>query len=113
MPREVFMKLVEQQENNEEKPFKNPRNAAAGSLRQKDPKITAKRHLDIFVFNIQRISGKVLTGHKQSLDYIKELGFKTIPFYTPCTNIEDAIKEVERIGDIRGTLPFDIDGAVI
>ena len=113
MPREVFMKLVEQQENNEEKPFKNPRNAAAGSLRQKDPKITAKRHLDIFVFNIQRIIGKVLTGHKQSLDYIKELGFKTIPFYTPCTNIEDAIKEVERIGEIRGTLPFDIDGAVI
>ena len=55
----------------------------------------------------------MLTGHKQSLDYIKELGFKTIPFYTPCTNIEDAIKEVERIGDIRGTLPFDIDGAVI
>lgn len=113
MPREVFLKLVEQQENNEEKPFKNPRNAAAGSLRQKDPKITAKRHLDIFVFNIQRISGKVLTGHKQSLDYIKELGFKTIPFYTPCDNIEDAIKEVERIGEIRGTLPFDIDGAVI
>lgn len=113
MPREVFLKLVEQQENNEEKPFKNPRNAAAGSLRQKDPKITAKRHLDIFVFNIQRISGKVLTGHKQSLDYIKELGFKTIPFYTPCDNIENAIKEVERIGEIRGTLPFDIDGAVI
>ena len=113
MPREVFLKLVEQQENNEEKPFKNPRNAAAGSLRQKDPKITAKRHLDIFVFNIQRIRGKVLTGHKQSLDYIKELGFKTIPFYTPCDNIEDAIKEVERIGEIRGTLPFDIDGAVI
>lgn len=113
MPREVFLKLVEQQENNEEKPFKNPRNAAAGSLRQKDPKITAKRHLDIFVFNIQRINGKVLTGHKQSLDYIKELGFKTIPFYTPCDNIEDAIKEVERIGEIRGTLPFDIDGAVI
>lgn len=113
MPRDVFLKLVEQQENNEEKPFKNPRNAAAGSLRQKDPKITAKRHLDIFVFNIQRITGKVLTGHKQSLDYIKELGFKTIPFYTPCTNIEDAIKEVERIGEIRYTLPFDIDGAVI
>ena len=55
----------------------------------------------------------MLTGHKQSLDYIKELGFKTIPFYTPCDNIEDAIKEVERIGEIRGTLPFDIDGAVI
>lgn len=113
MPREVFVKLVEQQENNEEKPFKNPRNAAAGSLRQKNPKITAQRRLDIFVFNIQRINGKILTSHKQSLDYIKELGFKTIPFYTPCGDIEEAIREVERIGEIRGTLPFDIDGAVI
>lgn len=113
MPREVFVRLVEQQENNEEKPFKNPRNAAAGSLRQKNPKITAQRKLDIFVFNIQRINGKTLTSHKQSLDYIKELGFKTIPFYTPCSNIEEAIAEIERIGEIRGTLPFDIDGAVI
>ncbi len=113
MPREVFVKLVEQQENNEEKPFKNPRNAAAGSLRQKNPKITAQRRLDIFVFNIQRINGRTLTSHKQSLDYIKELGFKTIPFYTPCSSIEEAIREVERIGEIRGTLPFDIDGAVI
>lgn len=113
MPREVFLKLVEQQENNEEKPFKNPRNAAAGSLRQKNPKITAQRKLDIFVFNIQRINGRRLTGHKQSLDYIKKLGFKTIPFYTACEDIESAIKEVDRIGEIRGTLPFDIDGAVI
>lgn len=113
MPREVFVKLVEQQENNEEKPFKNPRNAAAGSLRQKNPKITAQRKLDIFVFNIQRINGRTLTSHKQSLDYIKDLGFKTVPFYTPCSNIEEAIAEIERIGEIRGTLPFDIDGAVI
>ncbi len=113
MPREVFIKLVEQQENNEEKPFKNPRNAAAGSLRQKNPKITATRKLDIFVFNIQRVEGKELTGHKQSLDYLKELGFKTVPFYTLCNNIDEAIAEINRIGEIRGTLPFDIDGAVI
>ncbi|MBP3442670.1 MAG: NAD-dependent DNA ligase LigA [Clostridia bacterium] len=113
MPRDVFVKLVEQQENNEEKPFKNPRNAAAGSLRQKNPKITATRKLDIFVFNIQRVEGKELTGHKQSLDYLKELGFKTVPFYTLCTNIDEAIAEINRIGEIRGTLPFDIDGAVI
>ena len=113
MPKADFEKLVRKQLENDEQPAKNPRNAAAGSLRQKDSRVTASRGLDIFVFNIQRINGKVLTGHKQSLDYIKELGFKTIPFYTPCTNIEDAIKEVERIGDIRGTLPFDIDGAVI
>lgn len=113
MPRDVFVKLVEQQENNEEKPFKNPRNAAAGSLRQKNPKITATRKLDIFVFNIQRVEGKELTGHKQSLDYLKELGFKTVPFYTLCNNIDEAIAEINRIGEIRGTLPFDIDGAVI
>lgn len=113
MPRDVFLKLVEQQENNEEKPFKNPRNAAAGSLRQKNPQITAKRRLDIFCFNIQRIDGRTLTSHKQSLDYIKELGFKTVPFYTPCATIDEAISEINRIGEIRGTLPFDIDGAVI
>ena len=113
MPRDVFIKLVEQQENNEEKPFKNPRNAAAGSLRQKNPKITATRKLDIFVFNIQRVEGKELTSHKQSLDYLKELGFKTVPFYTLCNNIDEAISEINRIGEIRGTLPFDIDGAVI
>lgn len=113
MPRDVFIKLVEQQENNEEKPFKNPRNAAAGSLRQKNPKITATRKLDIFVFNIQRVEGMELTSHKQSLDYLKELGFKTVPFYTLCKNIDEAIAEINRIGEIRGTLPFDIDGAVI
>lgn len=113
MPRDTFLDIVKEQELNGEKPFKNPRNAAAGSLRQKNPKITAKRKLDIFVFNIQRITGKTLTGHKESLDYLKELGFKTVPFYTPCKNIDEALKEIARIGDIRYTLPFDIDGAVI
>lgn len=113
MPRDTFLEIVKEQELNEEKPFKNPRNAAAGSLRQKNPKITAKRKLDIFVFNIQRIEGKTLHGHKESLDYLKTLGFKTVPFYTPCNNIDEAFAEIRRIGDIRYTLPFDIDGAVI
>ncbi len=113
MPREVFIALVAEQELNGEKTFKNPRNAAAGSLRQKNPKITSKRKLDIFTFNIQRIEGKELTSHKQSLDFIKELGFNTVPFYTECASIEDALIEIARIGEIRGTLPFDIDGAVI
>lgn len=113
MPHSVFHKLVEEQELNEEKPFKNPRNAAAGSLRQKNPKITAKRKLDIFVFNVQQIDGLSLSNHKQSLDYLKELGFKTIPFYTEFKNIDGAIDELKRIADIRYTLPFDIDGAVI
>jgi DNA ligase (NAD+) len=113
MPHSVFHKLVEEQELNEEKPFKNPRNAAAGSLRQKNPKITAKRKLDIFVFNVQQIDGHSLSNHKQSLDYLKELGFKTIPFYTEFKNIDGAIDELKRIADVRYTLPFDIDGAVI
>lgn len=113
MPHSVFHKLVEEQELNEEKPFKNPRNAAAGSLRQKSPKITAKRKLDIFVFNVQQIDGHSLSNHKQSLDYLKELGFKTISFYTEFKNIDGAIDELKRIADIRYTLPFDIDGAVI
>ena len=113
MPREVFTQLTSEQELNGEKTFKNPRNAAAGSLRQKNPQITAKRKLDIFVFNIQRIEGKELSSHKESLDYLSELGFTTVPFYKRCESIEKAIDEINRIGESRGTLPFDIDGAVI
>lgn len=114
MPREVFLKLVEEQELNEEKVFKNPRNAAAGSLRQKDAAITKERKLDIFIFNVQQYEGPIeLTSHKQSLDYLKELGFHTIPFYTPCADVTEAEAEITRIGEIRYTLPFDIDGAVM
>lgn len=113
MPRDVFCKIAEEQEINGEKVFKNPRNAAAGSLRQKDPKITAKRNLDIFVFNIQQIEGKELNSHYESLQYIKELGFKTVPFFNRFDSIEDVFTEIDRIGSIRYTLPFDIDGAVI
>lgn len=113
MPRETFMQIVDEQELNEETPFKNPRNAAAGSLRQKNPQITAKRRLDIFVFNIQSVDGEALSCHNQSLDFIKQLGFKTIPFYTEFTDAEGVLGEIKRIGEIRGTLPFDIDGAVI
>ncbi len=113
MPKEKFFEIVKKQELNEEKPFKNPRNAAAGSLRQKDPKITAQRGLDIFVFNIQQIDGKDIQTHKESLDYIKSLGFKTVPFYNEFDSIEAVIEELDRIGNIRGSLAFDIDGAVI
>lgn len=113
MPKKVFANLVEEQEQNGEKAFKNPRNAAAGSLRQKNPKITATRGLDIFVFNIQRIEGGNITGHKQSIDYLKELGFKTIPFYNKFSTVDGVLSELERIGSIRSSLPFDIDGAVI
>lgn len=113
MPKRVFADLAREQELNGEKPFKNPRNAAAGSLRQKNPSVTATRGLDIFVFNVQRYDGGELTGHKQSIDYLKELGFKTIPFYNKFTDSGDIENELARIGEIRSSLPFDIDGAVI
>ena len=77
------------------------------------PKITASRNLDIFVFNIQRYEGNEITGHKQSIDFLKTLGFKTIPFYNKFDNVSDVLGELERIGEIRSSLPFDIDGAVI
>lgn len=113
MPHQVFMQIVEKQELNEEKPFKNPRNAAAGSLRQKNPKITAQRSLDIFVFNIQQVRGTELLDHKSSLDYLKSLGFKTIPMYNEFAAIDEVITELEKIGMLRGRLPYGIDGAVI
>lgn len=113
MPKKVFAALVGEQEQNGEKPFKNPRNAAAGSLRQKNPSITATRNLDIFVFNVQRYGGNELTGHKQSIDFLKELGFKTIPFYNKFNTVEQIEAELARIGEIRSSLPYDIDGAVI
>lgn len=113
MSRETFNAQVEQQLLRGEEPFKNPRNAAAGSLRQKNPEITAARQLDIFVFNVQKYDGAEFAAHKASLDFLRELGFVTVPFYTPCKDIGEAIKELERIGSVRGSLPFDIDGAVI
>ncbi len=114
MPKEVFLRLVEKQENEGKQPFKNPRNAASGSVRQKDSGITKERELDIFIFNIQQISDDIqLAGHKESLDLLKKYGFKVSPRYTIFDNIEDAIKEVETIGDMRGQFAFDIDGAVI
>ena len=113
MSDESFLELLKYQEEHDEKPSKNPRNAAAGSLRQKDSKITAQRKLDIFVFNIQQIEGVELTGHKQSIDFLAELGFKVAPFYNIFDDIEDVITEIERIGDSRGEFDFPIDGAVV
>lgn len=113
MPKKSFDRLVDRQLINDEKPFKNPRNAAAGSLRQKDSEVATTRGLDIFVFNIQQIEGKELTSHKESLDYLKELGFNTIPYYERVDDIETAFEKVLQIGEKRGELEFDIDGAVI
>ena len=113
MSNESFLKLLERQELNEEKPFKNPRNAAAGSLRQKDSRITAQRELDIYVFNIQQIEGVALNTHKESLDYLTELGFHTPPFYNCYDDMDDVVKEIQRIGEQRGGVSFPVDGAVI
>lgn len=113
MPKKSFDRVVDRQLINGEKPFKNPRNAAAGSLRQKDSEVTAGRGLDIFIFNIQQIEGETLNSHKQSLDYLRELGFNTVPYYERVDTIEEAFSKVEQIGEMRGELEFDIDGAVI
>ncbi len=113
MPQKSFKELVELQELNDEQPFKNPRNAAAGSLRQKNPKITAKRKLDIFVFNLQRIEGMNITTHSQSLEYISALGFNIIPGHKKCSDIKEITDEINNIGSMRSHYSFDIDGVVI
>ena len=111
--KETFRKLVDAQELAGEKPFKNPRNAAAGSLRQKDPKISAKRGLDIFIFNIQQCEGKTFESHSESLDFVKSLGFPVSVLYNRYKNIHEAIENIKYIGENRDNFSFDIDGAVI
>ncbi len=113
MPRKSFEKLIQKQEIDGEQPAKNPRNAAAGSLRQKDSRVTAERELDIFIFNIQQSEGIELHSHKDSLEFMRELGFKVIDGYEAFTDIEKAIEKINSIGEKRGKLPYDIDGAVI
>lgn len=113
MPHEAFRHLCAEQELQGAAPFKNPRNAAAGSLRQKDAKITGSRGLSIFVFNVQQVRGKELSTHAESLDYLKSLGLPVSPRYHVVHDIEDAIREIEQIGQNRSKLDFDMDGAVI
>ena len=113
MPRLSFENFVKRQELLGETPPKNPRNAAAGSLRQKNSAVTAKRELDIFIFNVQHIEGKTFSSHIESLDFLKSLGFNVLPMYKKCTDIEEALKTVDEIGNMRGNIPYDIDGAVI
>lgn len=108
-----FRRLCERQELLEEKPFKNPRNAAAGSLRQKDPKITAGRGLEIFVFNVQQAQGEEFTAHDQALERLKELGFPVPPIYFKSKDIEEVIGFIREFGEKRGEFDFPIDGAVV
>lgn len=113
MPKKSLERVVDRQLINGEAPFKNPRNAAAGSLRQKDSSVAATRGLDIFVFNIQQIEGFEPVSHKASLDLLRELGFNTVPGYTLVPDMESAVRRIEEIGESRGSLEYDIDGAVI
>ncbi len=112
IPRTAFVRLNEQRALKGESLFANPRNAAAGSLRQLDPKIAAARQLDIRVFNVQRIEGHAFQTHSESLDFLRTLGFKVIDNYV-CDSIEAAYAHVQQIGERRADFAFDIDGAVI
>lgn len=112
MPKSVFQKLNEERELNGQPLFANPRNAAAGSLRQLDPKIAAARRLDILVFNVQYAEGKSFTTHAETLEYLESQHFRVIP-HTLCATMEDCAKRIDAIGDGREEFDFDIDGAVV
>ena len=113
MPVSSFIELNQKREELEQPLFANPRNAAAGSLRQLNSKVTAERNLSIYIFNIQQINGKEFSNHTESLNYLKSLGFKVSPTYEAFKSIEQAYNQIINIGEKRGELGFDIDGAVI
>ena len=112
MPKSVFRKLNEARELAGEKLFANPRNAAAGSLRQLDPKIAAARGLSLLVFNVQLAQGREFTTHAETLDYLTTQRFKVIP-YTLCRTVEDCARRISAIDEGREVYDFDIDGAVV
>ena len=112
MPKKVFHDLNEERERRGEALFANPRNAAAGSLRQLDPKIAATRKLDIAVFNVQFAEGMSFATHLETLQYLQDKGFKVIP-HDSCAQAAQAGERITEIGETRETFPFDIDGAVV
>ena len=112
MSHESFESINAQREISGEALLANPRNAAAGSIRQQDPKVAASRKLDIIIFNLQLCSDRAFETHAESLDYLQSLGFPTVP-YQKCDNLKDCCERIDWIGDNRGEYPFDIDGAVI
>ncbi|AND37955.1 NAD-dependent DNA ligase LigA [Cytobacillus oceanisediminis] len=113
MPRRSFEKLNKAKEENGEEPFANPRNAAAGSLRQLDPRLAAKRNLDIFVYGIANVGDTGVVSHSEGLDYLDSLGFKTNKERKRCESIEEVIEYVQGWTDKRPNLSYDIDGIVI
>ena len=108
-----FEKMNQERQDKEEELFANARNAAAGSLRQLDSKITAKRPLDIYIFNVQKIEGKEFNSHFEELQYLEKLGFNVNPVRVPCKTMEEIQKAIQKIGEDRETLTFGIDGAVV
>ncbi|MCG4470549.1 NAD-dependent DNA ligase LigA [Lawsonibacter sp. DFI.6.74] len=112
MPKKVFHALNDERERRGEALFANPRNAAAGSLRQQDPKIAAQRKLDILVFNVQWSDGAAFQTHEETLDYLAQKGFKVIP-HQLCTTMDQVIGAISQIGEERDRFSFDIDGAVV
>ena len=112
MPKKVFHALNDERERRGEALFANPRNAAAGSLRQQDPKIAAQRKLDILVFNVQWSDGVAFQTHEETLDYLAQKGFKVIP-HKLCTTMDQVTERITQIGEDRDRFSFDIDGAVV
>ena len=112
MPKKVFHTLNDERERRGEALFANPRNAAAGSLRQQDPKIAAQRKLDILVFNVQWSDGVAFQTHEETLDYLAQKGFKVIP-HKLCTTMDQVTERITQIGENRDQFSFDIDGAVV
>ena len=108
-----FEKMNQEREENEEELFANARNAAAGSLRQLDSKITKKRPLDIYIFNVQKIEGKKFNSHYEELEYLAKLGFNVNPVRIACHSMEEIEKAIKKIRDDRENLTFGIDGAVV
>ena len=108
-----FEKMNQEREENEEELFANARNAAAGSLRQLDSKITASRPLDIYIFNVQKIDGKEFNSHFEELEFLNKQGFNVNPVRIPCKNIDEIKEAINKIGDMRENLTFGIDGAVV
>lgn len=113
MSKEVFKSLNEIQEILEKKPFANPRNAASGSLRQKDSNVTKERNLGLFIFNLQHCDGKSFDSHSESLDFLKSEGFPVSIYYNAYKTMEEVYQQILKLGDMREELPFDIDGAVV
>ena len=101
MPRDSFAALVRHQEEMGEKTFKNPRNSAAGTLRQKDSSVVAQRNLSLFAFNVQLIEGEAMSSHAGSLERMKELGFPVVPFYCVTESVDEVLEFIRQIGEKR------------